>query len=102
MCVLDLNDRKTLKGVLFNILIEDSHDFSVSLQLSGGCELTVVLHDFSAGCSTELSVCTGEGKKITLIAFIILFFSKLSCKPKPDQYTALACRPDGRTARTAE
>lgn len=74
MCVLDLNDCKTLKGVLVCILIEDSHDFSVSLQLSGGCELTVVLHDFSAGCSTELSVCTGEGEKKTLIAFIILFF----------------------------
>uniref|UniRef100_H3DDY1 non-specific serine/threonine protein kinase n=1 Tax=Tetraodon nigroviridis TaxID=99883 RepID=H3DDY1_TETNG len=29
-------------------------------KLSGGCELTVVLHDFTAGCSTELSVCTGQ------------------------------------------
>uniref|UniRef100_A0A8D3A9Y8 non-specific serine/threonine protein kinase n=1 Tax=Scophthalmus maximus TaxID=52904 RepID=A0A8D3A9Y8_SCOMX len=25
-------------------------------KLSGGCELTVVLHDFTAGCSTEMSV----------------------------------------------
>ncbi|XP_023688517.1 kalirin isoform X4 [Paramormyrops kingsleyae] len=29
-------------------------------KLSGGCELTVVLHDFAAGCSTELSVQTGQ------------------------------------------
>ncbi|XP_075870077.1 kalirin isoform X2 [Nelusetta ayraudi] len=29
-------------------------------KLSGGCELTVVLHDFTAGCSTEMSVCTGQ------------------------------------------
>ncbi|XP_029691129.1 kalirin isoform X2 [Takifugu rubripes] len=29
-------------------------------KLSGGCELTVALHDFTAGCSTELSVCTGQ------------------------------------------
>ncbi|MED6281666.1 hypothetical protein CHARACLAT_024008, partial [Characodon lateralis] len=28
--------------------------------LSGGCELTVVLRDFTAGCSTELSVSTGQ------------------------------------------
>lgn len=33
---------------------------SLRLQLSGGCELTVVLQDFTAGCSTELSVSTGE------------------------------------------
>lgn len=46
-----------------NICIENSHDVSLCWQLSGGCELTVVLHDFSAGCSTELSVCTGEKKK---------------------------------------
>lgn len=32
----------------------------LSRQLSGGCELTVVLHDFTAGCSTEISVSTGE------------------------------------------
>lgn len=31
----------------------------VCLQLSGGCELTVVLQDFAAGCSTEMSVSTG-------------------------------------------
>uniref|UniRef100_A0A4W6G2E8 non-specific serine/threonine protein kinase n=1 Tax=Lates calcarifer TaxID=8187 RepID=A0A4W6G2E8_LATCA len=30
------------------------------LQLSGGCELTVVLQDFTAGCSTEMSVSTGQ------------------------------------------
>lgn len=66
MCVFALNDCKTPEGVLVNILMEKSHDVSVSLQLSGGCELTVVLHDFSAGCSTELSVCTGEGKKDSL------------------------------------
>ncbi|XP_047225589.1 kalirin isoform X2 [Girardinichthys multiradiatus] len=29
-------------------------------KLSGGCELTVVLRDFTAGCSTELSVSTGQ------------------------------------------
>uniref|UniRef100_A0A1A7XJ47 Rho guanine nucleotide exchange factor 25 n=1 Tax=Iconisemion striatum TaxID=60296 RepID=A0A1A7XJ47_9TELE len=29
-------------------------------KLSGGCELTVVLQDFTAGCSTELSVSTGQ------------------------------------------
>ncbi|TKS67661.1 Kalirin [Collichthys lucidus] len=29
-------------------------------QLSGGCELTVVLQDFTAGCSTEMSVSTGQ------------------------------------------
>ncbi|KAM9341804.1 kalirin [Pholidichthys leucotaenia] len=29
-------------------------------KLSGGCELTVVLHDFTAGCGTELSVTTGQ------------------------------------------
>ncbi|TWW80452.1 Kalirin, partial [Takifugu flavidus] len=34
--------------------------FKESSRLSGGCELTVVLHDFTAGCSTELSVCTGQ------------------------------------------
>lgn len=62
VCVFALNDCKT--GI--NILMENSHDVSVCLQLSGGCELTVVLHDFSAGCSTELSVCTGEGKKHSL------------------------------------
>ncbi|KAL3969409.1 potassium voltage-gated channel Shal-related subfamily D member 1 [Sarotherodon galilaeus] len=28
-------------------------------KLSGGCELTVVLQDFAAGCSTEMSVSTG-------------------------------------------
>uniref|UniRef100_A0A8C7TSD5 non-specific serine/threonine protein kinase n=1 Tax=Oncorhynchus mykiss TaxID=8022 RepID=A0A8C7TSD5_ONCMY len=37
--------------------------FSRSLpvsQLSGGCELTVVLQDFTAGCSSELSLQTGQ------------------------------------------
>uniref|UniRef100_A0A674E8F9 non-specific serine/threonine protein kinase n=1 Tax=Salmo trutta TaxID=8032 RepID=A0A674E8F9_SALTR len=39
--------------------------FSLSLslpvsQLSGGCELTVVLQDFTAGCSSELSLQTGQ------------------------------------------
>ncbi|XP_035770529.1 kalirin-like [Neolamprologus brichardi] len=29
-------------------------------KLSGGCELTVVLQDFAAGCSTEMSVSTGQ------------------------------------------
>ncbi|XP_029348731.1 kalirin [Echeneis naucrates] len=29
-------------------------------KLSGGCELTVVLQDFTAGCSTEMSVTTGQ------------------------------------------
>ncbi|XP_056245993.1 kalirin isoform X2 [Seriola aureovittata] len=29
-------------------------------KLSGGCELTVVLQDFTAGCSTEMSVSTGQ------------------------------------------
>ncbi|XP_072301118.1 kalirin isoform X2 [Eucyclogobius newberryi] len=29
-------------------------------KLSGGCELTVVLQDFTAGCSTEMSVYTGQ------------------------------------------
>ncbi|XP_016535775.1 kalirin isoform X4 [Poecilia formosa] len=29
-------------------------------KLSGGCELTVVLQDFTAGCSTELSISTGQ------------------------------------------
>ncbi|KAM9850558.1 kalirin isoform 2-T2 [Aulostomus maculatus] len=29
-------------------------------KLSGGCELTVVLQDFTAGCSTEISVSTGQ------------------------------------------
>ncbi|KAM3608101.1 uncharacterized protein V6R79_019102 [Siganus canaliculatus] len=29
-------------------------------KLSGGCELTVVLQDFTAGCSTELTVSTGQ------------------------------------------
>lgn len=33
---------------------------SLCLQLSGGCELTVVLQDFTAGGSTELSISTGE------------------------------------------
>uniref|UniRef100_A0A671Z378 non-specific serine/threonine protein kinase n=1 Tax=Sparus aurata TaxID=8175 RepID=A0A671Z378_SPAAU len=33
---------------------------SLCLQLSGGCELTVVLTDFTAGCSTEMSVSTGQ------------------------------------------
>uniref|UniRef100_A0A4W5Q235 non-specific serine/threonine protein kinase n=1 Tax=Hucho hucho TaxID=62062 RepID=A0A4W5Q235_9TELE len=34
---------------------------SLSLsQLSGGCELTVVLQDFTAGCSSELSLQTGQ------------------------------------------
>lgn len=87
MCVFALNDCKT--GALINILMGNSHDVSVCLQLSGGCELTVVLHDFSAGCSTELSVCTGEGKSI-------LFSMKtLSSKLMPDGYTALSHRPDG-------
>ncbi|XP_037542667.1 kalirin [Nematolebias whitei] len=31
-----------------------------SEKLSGGCELTVVLQDFTAGCSTELSVTAGQ------------------------------------------
>ncbi|KAJ8253327.1 hypothetical protein GJAV_G00211670 [Gymnothorax javanicus] len=30
------------------------------VRLSGGCELTVVLQDFVAGCSTELSIQTGQ------------------------------------------
>ncbi|CAB1422532.1 unnamed protein product [Pleuronectes platessa] len=34
--------------------------FKGSSRLSGGCELTVVLHDFTAGCSTEMSVSTGQ------------------------------------------
>uniref|UniRef100_A0A8B9LTK4 non-specific serine/threonine protein kinase n=1 Tax=Astyanax mexicanus TaxID=7994 RepID=A0A8B9LTK4_ASTMX len=34
--------------------------FSLSLQLSGGCELTVVLQDFVASCTAELSVQTGQ------------------------------------------
>ncbi|XP_074513866.1 kalirin isoform X5 [Sebastes fasciatus] len=34
--------------------------FKESSRLSGGCELTVVLHDFTAGCSTEMSVSTGQ------------------------------------------
>ncbi|XP_041662586.1 kalirin isoform X2 [Cheilinus undulatus] len=29
-------------------------------KLSGGCELTVVLQDFTAGCSTEMTVSTGQ------------------------------------------
>ncbi|XP_078796303.1 kalirin isoform X2 [Oryzias latipes] len=29
-------------------------------KLSGGCELTVVLQDFTAGCGTEMSVSTGQ------------------------------------------
>ncbi|XP_054870922.1 kalirin isoform X2 [Amphiprion ocellaris] len=29
-------------------------------KLSGGCELTVVLQDFTAGCSSEMSVSTGQ------------------------------------------
>ncbi|XP_039890053.1 kalirin isoform X3 [Simochromis diagramma] len=29
-------------------------------KLSGGCELTVVLQDFAAGCGTEMSVSTGQ------------------------------------------
>ncbi|XP_024142533.1 kalirin isoform X2 [Oryzias melastigma] len=29
-------------------------------KLSGGCELTVVLQDFTAGCSTEMSISTGQ------------------------------------------
>lgn len=96
MCVFALKDCKTPEGVLISILMENSHDASVSLQLSGGCELTVVLHDFSAGCSTELSVCTGEGKRI-------LFLMKtLTSKLMPERYTALSHRPDGRTVGTAE
>ncbi|XP_036814810.1 kalirin isoform X6 [Oncorhynchus mykiss] len=31
-----------------------------SIELSGGCELTVVLQDFTAGCSSELSLQTGQ------------------------------------------
>ncbi|XP_034740993.1 kalirin isoform X4 [Etheostoma cragini] len=34
--------------------------FKESSRLSGGCELTVVLQDFTAGCSTEMSVSTGQ------------------------------------------
>ncbi|KAI9547012.1 hypothetical protein NQZ68_021682 [Dissostichus eleginoides] len=34
--------------------------FKDSSRLSGGCELTVVLQDFTAGCSTEMSVSTGQ------------------------------------------
>ncbi|KAF7215188.1 transcript variant X3 [Nothobranchius furzeri] len=34
--------------------------FKESSRLSGGCELTVVLQDFTAGCNTELSVSTGQ------------------------------------------
>uniref|UniRef100_A0A8C7GVX6 non-specific serine/threonine protein kinase n=1 Tax=Oncorhynchus kisutch TaxID=8019 RepID=A0A8C7GVX6_ONCKI len=34
--------------------------FSLSVSLSGGCELTVVLQDFTAGCSSELSLQTGQ------------------------------------------
>lgn len=75
-CVLDVKEMTLrLLSVLMNIWIENSCDVSLCWQLSGGCELTVVLHDFSAGCSTELSVSTGEGgkkKNPTLIAFIIL------------------------------
>uniref|UniRef100_A0A7N8YJV2 non-specific serine/threonine protein kinase n=1 Tax=Mastacembelus armatus TaxID=205130 RepID=A0A7N8YJV2_9TELE len=35
-------------------------DRECSMFLSGGCELTVVLQDFTAGCSTEMSVSTGQ------------------------------------------
>ncbi|XP_052377916.1 kalirin-like isoform X6 [Oncorhynchus keta] len=34
--------------------------FKESSRLSGGCELTVVLQDFTAGCSSELSLQTGQ------------------------------------------
>ncbi|XP_072541978.1 kalirin isoform X5 [Salminus brasiliensis] len=34
--------------------------FKESSRLSGGCELTVVLQDFVAGCASELSVQTGQ------------------------------------------
>uniref|UniRef100_A0A8C4E5W7 non-specific serine/threonine protein kinase n=1 Tax=Dicentrarchus labrax TaxID=13489 RepID=A0A8C4E5W7_DICLA len=50
--VLKVSDTE-MKTVLSNVS-------SLCLQLSGGCELTVVLQDFTAGCSTEMSVSTGQ------------------------------------------
>ncbi|XP_029566803.1 kalirin isoform X5 [Salmo trutta] len=41
------------KWMSFKLFKESSH-------LSGGCELTVVLQDFTAGCSSELSLQTGQ------------------------------------------
>ncbi|XP_055005301.1 kalirin isoform X1 [Boleophthalmus pectinirostris] len=39
---------------------DPSYKTASRIQLSGGCELTVVLQDFTAGCSTEMSVSTGQ------------------------------------------
>uniref|UniRef100_A0A1A8F278 Rho guanine nucleotide exchange factor 25 n=3 Tax=Nothobranchius TaxID=28779 RepID=A0A1A8F278_9TELE len=43
-----------------SIASRTSQNTSDSDKLSGGCELTVVLQDFTAGCNTELSVSTGQ------------------------------------------
>ncbi|XP_015821204.1 kalirin isoform X3 [Nothobranchius furzeri] len=43
-----------------SIASRTSQNTTDSDKLSGGCELTVVLQDFTAGCNTELSVSTGQ------------------------------------------
>lgn len=102
-CVLK---RMTLKLLKVFSGIFESHDVSLCWQLSGGCELTVVLHDFSAGCSTELSVCTGEEnqKKSTPLMHLLFSFydgvsNSLPCKPIPERHTALSA---GQTVELLE
>lgn len=50
-------DHCSVSFSLFSLL---SFSLCVCLQLSGGCELTVVLQDFAASCMSELSVQTGQ------------------------------------------
>uniref|UniRef100_A0A8C9XG71 non-specific serine/threonine protein kinase n=1 Tax=Sander lucioperca TaxID=283035 RepID=A0A8C9XG71_SANLU len=54
------SDNKTVLKASKNKLFKWKQTFVVYSPLSGGCELTVVLQDFTAGCSTEMSVSTGQ------------------------------------------
>lgn len=69
-------------------VLSDVSSLSLCLQLSGGCELTVVLTDFTAGCSTEMSVSTGERNLCPLYTVFILcsfvvFFTVRLCEGSP-------------------
>ncbi|XP_028991624.1 kalirin isoform X3 [Betta splendens] len=51
---------KNLFSLCAGVCAGASYQAVSRLHLSGGCELTVVLQDFTAGCSTEMSVSTGQ------------------------------------------
>lgn len=51
---------KTVDIIVLSLIFFCLLSFCLCVQLSGGCELTVALHDFAASCVSELSVQTGQ------------------------------------------